>query len=134
MTKYFHVKVMLPWFQIKTYSLPNDLQKAMKDLTKSDDNWRDFLYHAIINVPFYEKEVQHKYKFYVIPALVLSTFEKNKRCEWITRSQFISRDMIDIKDKKQIKYMQHDYSKTNKYLIKEVLKKVWYKKIKRNVI
>ena len=74
---------------------------------------------ALLNVPIIECDFQHHYHKFVVPAKVLAVFIKNHRCEWHTRGQFISKANLDFNDENQLRYLQHDYSRLNKWVIKQ---------------
>lgn len=118
-TKYFYVRVRLPWGTETIYQLSHDLQYALEQEMYQGHNYRQPLYHAILNVPVFEWSIQHHYHCFTIPSIVEATFIKNTRCDYRTRGQFIGHDFINPTDPNQVHYLQHDYNKLNKIIIKD---------------
>lgn len=117
---YFYVKVKLPWGTVTHYQLSKELQIGMKQYQKQHPkDYYKILKGALINVPIFEINFQHRYHSFTIPAKVKSVFIRNERCDWRTRGQFISKNNLNFNDNKQLKFLQHDYSTFNKWIIKE---------------
>lgn len=120
---YFYVKVKLPWGTTTHYQLSKELQIGMHQYQSQHlKDYYKILKGALINVPIFEMEFQHHYHSFTIPVKVKSVFIRNERCEWRTRGQFISKENLDFNDEKQLKFLQHDYSKFNKWIIKKCWK------------
>lgn len=126
--KYFYIKVQMPWGTIANYQVSKDLSFALQQQLEQKGEYYSIIKGALINVPIIENSFQHHYHTLVIPVLVRAVFIRNENFVWHSRSQFISKNNIDFNDFKQIKYLQHDYSKFNKWIIK-LCWKYWKKKI-----
>ena len=117
--KCFYVKVQMPWGTITHYQVSKDLYVGLNQQLALTGECQSILKGALLNVPIIEYDFQHHYHKFVVPAKVLAVFIKNHRCEWHTRGQFISKDNLNFDDENQLRYLQHDYSKLNKWVIKQ---------------
>ena len=62
--------------------------------------------------------INEKFIKFVVPGKVISSGWTIKLQTMRTRGQMIKWDNIDFNDEHQLRYMQHDYNRLNKYVIK----------------
>lgn len=117
---FFYMIVQLPGGKRLTYRTTNDLYHALKQQMEQNNEYKSILTDALINVPIYSSlnYIKRTYSSFTIPGRVIKVFHKKWSSRWICRSQFISNDNIDFNDKKQLRYLQHDYSLLNKFAIR----------------
>lgn len=109
----------MPWGTITHYQVSRDLNYALQQQFKQQGEYYSILIGALINVPIIESNFQHHYHALIIPALVKNVFVRQEKCVWHSRSQFISKNNLNFRDNKQLKYLQHDYSRFNQWIIKK---------------
>ena len=106
------VDVELPFnHKIHRYLLSRDLRPLAKH------NLRD-LTGCLLNVPILQATINEKFIKFVVPGKVISSGWTIKLQTMRTRGQMIKWDNIDFNDEHQLRYMQHDYNRLNKYVIK----------------
>ena len=106
------VDVELPFnHKIHRYLLSRDLRPLAKH------NLRD-LTGCLLNVSILQATINEKFIKFVVPGKVISSGWTIKLQTMRTRGQMIKWDNIDFNDEHQLRYMQHDYNRLNKYVIK----------------
>lgn len=106
------VDVELPFnHKVHRYLLSRDLRPLAKHDLKN-------LTGCLLNVPLLQITVNEKFMKFVVPGKVISSGWTIKLQTMRTRGQMIKWDNINFDDECQLKYMQHDYNRLNKYVIK----------------
>lgn len=106
------VDVELPFsHKVHRYLLSRDLRPLAKH------NLRD-LTDCLLNVPILQATINEKFIKFVVPGKVISSGWTIKLQTMRTRGQMIKWDNIDFNDEHQLRYMQHDYNRLNKHVIK----------------